>query len=65
MMLFLIDHAYDEAGEIVFAIGIEAGHFGGFAADQRASVVLAGVGDAFNHLFGDLPVRACRWRGSP
>ena len=51
--LFAFDHADDEAREIVFAVGVEAGHLGGLAADERAAVVLAGFGDAFDHFFGD------------
>ena len=47
------DHADDESGKIVFAFGIEAGHLRGFAADERAAVVLAGFGEAFDDFFGD------------
>ena len=32
-----VDRADDEAGQIVFAVGVEAGHLRGFAADQRRS----------------------------
>ena len=35
-----------EAGEVVVAPGIEAGQFGGFPADQRASGPAAAFGDA-------------------
>ena len=40
------DAADDEAGEVVFAVGVEAGHLGGLAAEQRAAVRPAGAGDA-------------------
>src|SRR5439155_27349882 len=48
-----LDHADDEAGEIVFALGVEAGHLGRLSAYQGAAVVLAGFGDAFDDLLGD------------
>ena len=51
--LVALDNADNEAGKIVFAIGIEAGHFGGFAADEGAAVVLAGIGEAGDNFFGD------------
>ena len=54
MMLLAFDHTDDEAREIVLAVGVEAGHFGGFAANQRAAIVLAGIGDALDHFFGDV-----------
>ena len=63
--LFALDYADDESGEIVFALGIEAGHFGGFAADQRAAVVLAGFGQPFDDFFRDCQRRVCRWPDSP
>jgi len=49
-----LDHSDDEAGQVVFAFRIETRHFGGFATDQGASVVLAGGGEAFYYFFGDL-----------
>src|SRR3984957_12062283 len=51
-----LDHADDEAGEVIFAVGLKAGHFGGLAADQGASVMLAGGGQAFDNFFGDCRV---------
>ena len=36
-----IDDADDEAGEVVFAVGVEARHLGRLAAEQRAAVVAA------------------------
>ncbi len=36
-----IDDADDETGEIVLAIGIDAGHLRGLAAEERAAVVAA------------------------
>ena len=54
MILLALDHADDESGQVVFALGIEAGHLGGFAADERAAVVLAGLGQAGDDLLGDL-----------
>jgi hypothetical protein len=44
-----IDGADDEAGQVVFAFGIEAGHLGGFAADEGAAVGLAGFGQTGDH----------------
>ena len=41
-----VDRADDGAGEIVLAIGVETGHLGCFAADERATVGAAGLGDA-------------------
>ena len=51
-----LDHAHDEAGQVVFAVVIEAGHFGGFAADERASVLFAAAGDAGDDRCGDAGV---------
>ena len=45
-------HAHGEAGQIVFAFGIHAGHFGRFAANQGAAGLFAALGDAFNHIGG-------------
>ena len=41
-----LDGADGEAGEIVVAVGIHAGHLGGLAADQRAAGLAAALGDA-------------------
>ena len=53
--LFL-HHADAEAGEVVLALGIHAGHLGGLAADQRAATELAAARDALHHLRGELDV---------
>ena len=47
--LFL-HHAHGKAGQIVFAFGIHARHFGGFAADQGAAGFFAALRDAFDHV---------------
>jgi hypothetical protein len=51
--LVAFHHSDDESSKIVLAFGIEAGHFGGLAADQGAAVVLAGFGEAANNFFRD------------
>ncbi len=51
--LLAIDHAHDEACQVVLAVGVEAGHLGSLAADQRAAIVLAGIGNAGDHFLGD------------
>ena len=38
-----VDDADDEAGEVVFAVGVEARHLRGLAAEQRAAVLAAGA----------------------
>src|SRR4029079_803200 len=50
------DDTDGESGKIVFAVAVHAGHFGGFAADQRTTGLLASAGDAFDHLGGDVDV---------
>ena len=40
-----LDRADAEAGEVIVAGGIHAGHFGGLAADQRAAGLAAALGD--------------------
>ena len=52
MMRALLDDADREAGEIVLAGGIHAGHLRGLAADQRAARLLAARGDALDDLGG-------------
>ena len=39
--LRLLDDADDEAGDVVFAVGVEARHLRGLAAEQRAAVLAA------------------------
>ena len=50
---FALDDAHDKSGKIVFALGVEAGHLGRLAADQRAAIVFAGVGKSFDDFLGD------------
>ena len=40
-----LHHSHDEPRQIIFAIGIEIRHLGGFPADEGASVLLARGGD--------------------
>ncbi len=46
----LLHRADDEAGDVVLAIGVEAGHLGGLASDQRAAVFGARASDAADDL---------------
>ena len=54
----LVDDADDGADEVVLALRIEAGHLGGFAAEQRAAVFAAGLAhaldDAGEHRRGEM-----------
>ena len=45
-----LDHGHAETGQVVAARGIEARHFGRFAAKQGAAALAAAVGDALHHL---------------
>ena len=54
--LVAVDDADDEAGKVVLALGVEAGHLGGFAADERAAVGPAGFGEAGDDFFGHFAV---------
>ena len=65
MMLSRSTTPTNEARQVVFAIRIEAGHFGSFAANQRAAVVLAGFGNALDDFFGYLRLERCQWRDNP
>ena len=49
-MLGFFDDADDGAADVVFAGLIEAGHLGGFAADERAMVAGAAAGEAGDQL---------------
>ena len=49
-----LDRADDEAGHVVLALGVEAGHFRRLAAEQRAAVVLARAREALDDLLGDI-----------
>src|SRR6185369_1301858 len=53
----LLNHSDDESREIVFARWIEPGHFGRFAADQCATVVLASLRNASHDLLGRLELK--------
>ena len=55
--LVAVNCADNEAGQIVFAIGVEAGHLGGFPADEGAAVSLAGVRQAGYDAFGHFGVK--------
>ena len=46
-------NADGKAGDVVFACLVEAGHFRGFAADERRIRLRAAVGDAFDDVGGD------------
>ena len=45
-----LDHADDEAGEVVVSERVQAGHLRGLAAEERASRRRAGGGDALDDL---------------
>ena len=47
--LAFFDNGYGKACQIVFASGVHARHFGGFAADQGAAAFFAAFGDAANY----------------
>ena len=46
--LALFDRAHRETGQVVFAVGVHARHFGRFTADQRAARQLAALCDALH-----------------
>ena len=48
-----LDRADAKAGEVIIARGVHAGHFGGFAADQRAAGLAAALGDRRDDRGGD------------
>ena len=52
--LAAFDHAHAESGEVVVIAVVHAGHFGGFAAHQRAAGLQAALGDAGDHRRGDI-----------
>ena len=54
MTLLCFDHADDGAGDVIFAVGVEARHLRRLTAEQRAAVLSAASRDAGNHLFGDV-----------
>ena len=47
--LVAIDRAHNEPGQVVLAVGVEAGHLRRLAADQHAAVGLAAVGQPARH----------------
>ena len=51
-----VDGANDKAGEVVFAVGVEAGHLGSFAADESTAIGAAGVGEAGDDGLGDIGI---------
>ncbi len=50
------DRTDDEPGDIVFAVRVEPGHFGGLSAEQRASVLVARRRQAFDDLHGHIGI---------
>jgi len=48
-----LDDADDGAGDVVFAVLVEAGHLGGFAADEGAAIGGAAPGEAGDDVFED------------
>ena len=46
----LVHHAYAETGQVVFVLGVEAGHLGGLTAHQRAARLHAALGHAAHDL---------------
>ena len=56
--------ADDEAGQVVFAVGIEAGHLGRLAPQQRAAVLAAGGGHAADDLTRPRPAAGGPWPDS-
>ena len=48
--LALFNNGDAEPGQVVATRWVEARHFGGFAAEQRAAALLAAVSDALNNL---------------
>ena len=50
------DDADDEAGDVVLAVLVEAGHLRRLAAEQRAAVLAAGLGEAFDDLHGHIRI---------
>ena len=50
------NRADDEAGDVVLAVGVEAGHLRGLAAEQRAAVLAARRRQPFDDLHGDVGI---------
>ena len=55
--LVLVHRAHDEAGQVVFSVGVEAGHLRRLPADQGAAVGAAGLGYPADHGLGDFVVQ--------
>jgi hypothetical protein len=53
-----LNDSHNEAGEVVFAVGVEAGHLRGFAADEGAAVGAACIGQAGDDLLRNFAVEA-------
>ena len=51
------DGADDEAGDVVLAVGVEARHLGGFAAEQGATVLTARRGEPVDDLDRDIRIQ--------
>ncbi len=49
--------ADDEPRDVVLAVGVEARHLGGLAAEQRAAVGAARAGEPLDNLHGDVGVQ--------
>ena len=58
--LLAIHYANDESGQIVLAIRIKPGHLRRLAPDQRAPIVLAGIGDPLHHFLCDRRIEGPR-----
>ena len=54
--LFALRRADDEARQVVLALAVHARHLGCLAADERAAVFLASLGEAADDLAGDFGV---------
>ena len=53
-----LDGSHDEAGDVVFAVGVEPRHLRRLAAEQRAAVLAARAGEPFHDLDGDVRIEA-------
>ena len=54
--LALLHCSNDEAGQIVFAIGVQARHLSGFAADEGTAIGAAAAGDTADDGTGDIGI---------
>ena len=53
----LFHHAHRKTRQVVFASGVHAGHFGGFAANQGATRQLTPLGNAAHHGCGGVHIQ--------